>query len=399
MKMPTILFVDTSPKPGKAVSRLALILDSLIEAKATAHLFCSRPDFFKATMKNPIPTHTLDWPGFTDVTGPESGFDKRGLFKGISQGRALSKFSQKIEPEFSKLLESVGPDLVHISGIGLPQRAFADLCKETKIPYIAHAHDAREYTQKEGAMLEAAGKVLVCGKGLREYLGEQFPEVFYRRFETFLWPVDTDRFNTGPDLALREKYETAADSKVVLCTAPLAENEGQLDLIEAMEIVKEQEFDSTLWLSKQGDSSFLEQVKSKAEELGVAVRFVDEPPDSLKLLAAVDLLILAPRFARPEFGPVSDNGDLAAMGMAAGLPVVVTEAGCAPDIVLGSGGGAVVPPESPKDLASAISAYLSKPALWEKASAAARQRIQSGISPDAAANRLLAIYQDALSVV
>ena len=107
-------------------------------------------------------------------------------------------------------------------------------------------------------------------------------------------------------------------------------------------------------------------------------RFVLRPPqDELKLLyAACDVWLFGSRL--DSFGlPMLE-------AMACRTPVVAVPIGAA-QWLLGSGGGTIVPPESPTDMAAALLALLdASPAGWQRVSDTAHQRAHSHTWRDAA---------------
>jgi glycosyltransferase involved in cell wall biosynthesis len=120
-----------------------------------------------------------------------------------------------------------------------------------------------------------------------------------------------------------------------------------------------------------GEQSYAAELKQMVLERGLAerVRFLGHRSDVPKLMRAVDALV------HPSIDP-EPFGRTLVEAMLAGVPVIATNAGAAPDILEGGRAGTLVAPNDPQALASAIASVLAKPealqAQLEYASARAR---------------------------
>jgi len=84
-------------------------------------------------------------------------------------------------------------------------------------------------------------------------------------------------------------------------------------------------------------------------------------------------------------------------GMAAGLPMVVTEVGGNPEAVLNGETGLVVPPRSPRQLADAIVRLAGDQALRARFGAEAKRRVAENFTLDRCAERYGSLYRALLS--
>ncbi len=127
-----------------------------------------------------------------------------------------------------------------------------------------------------------------------------------------------------------------------------------------------------LELRVAGRGKDLERCRARASELGIAarVRFLGAVSEAERqtLFAGANVLLMPSRFE--GFGMV------AAEAMAAGVPLVATEAGSLPEVVSPPGGGVLVPPSDPVALAAAASRLLEDPAARRALGTSARQEAE-----------------------
>jgi glycosyltransferase involved in cell wall biosynthesis len=149
--------------------------------------------------------------------------------------------------------------------------------------------------------------------------------------------------------------------------AELTERKGIVDLLDAMPAVWSQAPDVELHLFGDGDArQALEARAGTLDPRANRVVFHGFVTDPYVRIQGFDLFCLPSR---------SDNFPVALMeAMLAGLPVVATEVGGIPELVTGSGCGAIVSARSPEALASAIVAILKTPSEHRTALGARGER-------------------------
>ena len=103
-----------------------------------------------------------------------------------------------------------------------------------------------------------------------------------------------------------------------------------------------------------GEKDYSARLAGLVAELGLGdrVRFLGHRNDVPKLMKAVDVMV------HPSIDP-EPFGRTLVEAMLAGVPVVATNAGAAPDILEGGKAGTLVPPDDPHALANAIATILS----------------------------------------
>ncbi len=128
------------------------------------------------------------------------------------------------------------------------------------------------------------------------------------------------------------------------------------------------------------------------QKLGLTARlhFAGQQSDIALWLAAMDVCVLSSDW---EGMP---NAALEAM--AAGLPVVATAVGGAPEVVLDKETGFLVPPRNPKALAGAIETLLRDPALRHKMGRAGYERVQQHFTLRQMVERTQELYEELMAL-
>jgi glycosyltransferase involved in cell wall biosynthesis len=105
-----------------------------------------------------------------------------------------------------------------------------------------------------------------------------------------------------------------------------------------------------------GEQAYAAKLKQMVLERGLAdrVRFLGHRGDVPKLMKAVDVMV------HPSIDP-EPFGRTLVEAMLAGVPVIATDAGAAPDILEGGRAGTLVPPNDHQALAAAIASVLAQP--------------------------------------
>lgn len=382
-----LLVVDTSVDPDNRIQRLADVVGALPSLEVHPILFCFRPDLFLQALGPSAQNVTIEAAGLGEVPAELTQLYKRSL-RAPAQGRRSARYAKVVWPVMEKILDQWRPRGVLFHGMDLSLAPLALGCAQASTPYVVHVSQVRRFSNREGAMLEPAQRVLTCSQAVKRYLNERFPEVFYRKYDIVPWPVERTVEASIPPEAVRKKHATPADAKVILVGGPIASHWGHEHLIDAMVSVKKQFADFMIWFSGQDQGDCAQDLSRRIQKAGLdrAVRFLPAE-NQANLLRAADLFVYAPQNNHPDQGPVDALAQAVPGAMAAGLPVVVTDAGGAPDPVFGTAAGAVVEPGSAQDLAGALLSFLTRPDLVASAHAAGIKRIGLSRTPQAVARR------------
>jgi glycosyltransferase involved in cell wall biosynthesis len=188
-----------------------------------------------------------------------------------------------------------------------------------------------------------------CGRDHRHFEGEEGARRF-RHPATLIpssRPGSTSPFHevTSRDF-LRGEFSFAPDDYLVGIVAALEDHKGHTYLIKATKIVKDQA--PKIKLIVVGAGSLRMALDRQVRDLGVEdiVFFLGFRKDVPRILASLDLFVLSSH--------LEGLGTSLLDAMASRLPVVATETGGIPEVVINGRTGLLVPPKDPEALAQAI---------------------------------------------
>jgi glycosyltransferase involved in cell wall biosynthesis len=195
--------------------------------------------------------------------------------------------------------------------------------------------------------------------------------------------IDLDAFaDTEARLPRRKSFGFAPNTFVMCMVANLIPYKGHSVLIGALgQVAKNIPADWHLLLAGH-DGGIGAQLRAHAEGLGISenISFLGSRTDVPALLAASDVGILCSH----------QEGFASAIleGMAARLPMIVTDVGGNSEAVIDGVTGLVVPPNDPERLAEAIAQLARDPAMRSAFGSAGRQRVSEHFGLE----RCVAIY-------
>ena len=137
-----------------------------------------------------------------------------------------------------------------------------------------------------------------------------------------------------------------------------------------------------------GDGPLRSDLELLANDLGISdsVRFLGYRDDIPELLAVVDISVLT---------SIREGTSMVLLeSMAAGKPIVATDVGGTPEVVIDGEVGILVPPKDAAALAKALITLLSDPCLASRMEMSGRQRVQAKFSLRKSVDRLEALYDE-----
>ena len=195
--------------------------------------------------------------------------------------------------------------------------------------------------------------------------------------------VELGPYQTGAREATRRALSIADGMLVLVIVANLIPYKGHIDLMDALSIASSRLPGNWRLLIVGRDDGIGPAVTARAAALGIGSRIslLGQRNDVAAILQASDIGLLCSH----------EEGFSNAIieGMAAGLPMIVTDVGGNSEAVVDGKTGLVVPSHDPQQLANAIARLAGDPALRARMSSAAQQRVGEHFS----AERCLAAYE------
>jgi glycosyltransferase involved in cell wall biosynthesis len=212
------------------------------------------------------------------------------------------------------------------------------------------------------------------------------------------WGADPDLFHPDPDVGqrLRRRLGLAEEDVLVLGVGRFVRWKGFDDLV--VSVARAREEVPTLKLVLVGDGDIRGELETRVAELGIEslVSFAGMAVrDEVRAyLAAADIVAVPSVHAG---GFVDGQPTVALEAMATAKPLVVTRVGGLPDLVRAGENGLVVDERDPRALAGAIVTLARDGARRAEMGAAGRERVQRELNWDAVADRLVGVYESALT--
>jgi glycosyltransferase involved in cell wall biosynthesis len=191
----------------------------------------------------------------------------------------------------------------------------------------------------------------------------------------------------GAGRAVRAELGIAPEAVVVGMLTVLRPGKGHEVAAEAVRMLATEL--PHLRLLVAGDGPARREVEHALAPLGRAAVMAGHRNDAMEILDACDVLVHPSRFDAFPTGLIE--------AMAAGVPVVATRVGGIPEIVAHDETGLLLDaPTNPKTLAHALWPLLTDPNLRAAMGARARERYRHGFTAERWAERLLALYREAI---
>jgi glycosyltransferase involved in cell wall biosynthesis len=231
--------------------------------------------------------------------------------------------------------------------------------------------------------------MVVCTASAIRDMYRTLPGFDISKVELLLDGVDIQAFRPGLDgSAMRRALGIGPDAPVVGVVARLDAVKGHTHLIAAAPgIVKRFPDVRFILTGRLVREKLAQELRAQAQSRGVAEHFIfaGSLPYVPAVLAASDL------FALSSVGSEgSSRGTLEAM--ACGLPVVASNLGCLPDIVLDGETGFLVPHSTPDAIVDRICRLLADRELRGRMGRAGRRRVEAQFNEQDVVSRLEHIY-------
>jgi len=210
--------------------------------------------------------------------------------------------------------------------------------------------------------------------------------LLYNGIDNALYPTGRARFRRRR--AMRTELRLPEDRVVLICVANLYPYKGHADLLDALALLGAGNTARPTLLLVGRDAGARASLEIQAARLGLSasVRFLGERGDVPDLLAASDIGVLASH----EEG----FSNAVIEGMAASLPMVVTNVGGNAEAVIDGESGYVVSSHDPAALAKALVSLIGDSCCRQTMGEAARRRVAESFSLDACVTAYEALYEE-----
>ncbi len=220
---------------------------------------------------------------------------------------------------------------------------------------------------------------------------------YYRDFMTGYFGLPAEKFHIVPlgiDLAGHDgaTAERNGNPFTVGYFARICPEKGLHQLVEAFRLLHKRHPNTRLraagYLGAR-DREYFEKVREQARDLGPAFEHAGSPPtheEKVRYLKSLDVLSVPTVYREPK-------GIYVLEALANGVPVVQPRHGAFPEILEATGGGLLVEPGDPEDLARALEELLKDPDGRTQLGRGGRTAVHSHYNDATMARRTLAILR------
>jgi len=190
--------------------------------------------------------------------------------------------------------------------------------------------------------------------------------------------------------AVRSRFGVADDESLILAVGRLSKEKAHIDLIAAFSGLRKSTPEVNAKLIIVGDGPERGRLEAAAESFGCkeSVVFAGQSSDVWPFYFAADVFVL------PSHSEGSPNVLLEAM--AAGIPIVATEAGGVPEMVEHNQSALLVPASDPPALGAAIDRVLTEDDLAQRLTANASSLVGTRYAPENYVRTLVEIYREVM---
>ncbi len=277
----------------------------------------------------------------------------------------------------ARWLKAQRVDLLHVHDFYTTLLA-VPACRMAGVPVVVGRLDLVHWHGKArhallAAATHAATHAIANADAVRRFLRERewFPE---ERITVILNGLRLDQFDARAAAGLeRPLPEVPEGAPIITHVANMThEVKRQEDLFEALALVRQRHPKATAFLVGDGMRRPELEARARALGLGDAIHFLGHRTDVPAVLRRATLGVLCSRH--------EGLSNAVMEGMAAGLPMVVTDAGGNGELVADGQRGFVVPPLSPPALAAAITRLLDDPAMAKRMGNAGRAFVEAELT-------------------
>jgi glycosyltransferase involved in cell wall biosynthesis len=374
------------PKVGGGESLVATMTEGLCARDVTVFVMTAEPPLAD------IVKRVEDSGGSVEIPGPSRPGRLRWEHEGFYKSEALY---QLIRDQNIELVHTFSYDTAIAAAVVLPRH------DQNRVPLVG---TFSEMTVPERAPTEhlRAGFVFRLQE-LDVYmaLSDLYAQMALdhglppQRLHTNRVGIDVEQFSTGSRRRGRAWLGLADDVLLVFCPSRFARRKGQLDLLQALEMLTPRQLDLRVILAGSINSAYQDELEA------IEARAARHPlRRSILLLKDVDWRVMPDLLAASDLVVLPSHYEglsrVALEAMAAGACTLVSDTAGFRELAAHGATAYFVPPHSPEDLARGIDELLSKPLLRRRIASAARLHVAEEFSITATVDRMLELYRSLL---
>ncbi len=401
-----VLYVDLAPGVGGSVISLYQLLKGLDRRRYAPHVVLRAGNgYCQRFQELGVPVMTLGSSAPTEGeaiqalrAGRLARWAKRSawgerLVHGVGFYLRAYPTLRREAHELSALMQAVRPHLVHLNDVVCVSRAGIMAARAAGVPAICHLRAMAQRNHFDRRLSRSLRGFIAISEAVARHeraLGGRVEPcwVVYNG-------VDLAEFAVADDpLALRAELGLAPEDQVVGCVGRLVAWKGQHILLRALAELapaRPRLRGLVVGAPEAQGQEYADALRALARELALEDRLIwtGFRQDIPRLLRAMDLL------AHTSIAP-EPFGRVLIEAMAAGTPVIASDAGAVPEIITHGATGLLVPPGQAAPLAQAIAWALDHPqerAAWQ---GAARRAVEERFSLAAYVEGVERVYEEML---
>ena len=294
-----------------------------------------------------------------------------------------------------RLIRKYRIDIVHTNSIVKINGALA--AKVCRVPHIWHIREILKGSPLRsvlglrnlfGIVHRLSSKVIGNSNAVKNQISEEWRDkkviVIYNGIDPVLYSKQDEGMKLKKELLIDHRY------RLIGVIGNISPHKGQQDVIEAYVKIKEKMDKVKLLMIGKGKRSYVNDLKKlvKKNHIDDSVIFTGFRTDIPEILQEIDLVVTASW--TESFGRVTLEA------MATGKPVVATNTGASPEIVIDGETGTLVPARNPERLAEAMIDLLSDSEKAKQMGRKGRERVKERFTVQKYIENIECLYEEVM---
>jgi glycosyltransferase involved in cell wall biosynthesis len=303
--------------------------------------------------------------------------------------RGFNQYDPTLVWRIAQLVKSLGVDIVHAHEVKSDVLMWL-AAKLRPVPimttlhgWIGNSPKQRMMTALDRRAVRGFDRVVVVSRQMWDAVsGDGFRPGQLRLLHNAI--VIEKYRRTGQTGFLAQILGRPVEGPVLSCIGRLSAEKGQMDLIEAIALVRAAGEHVSLVLAGDGPARSAIEARVRELQLSATVHFAGYVDQPHRVLEETDLSVL------PSHTEGLPNAALEALAM--NVPLLATNVGGTPEVVADGETGRLVEPRSPRALADGIIDFLHDRATWQQRAARGRETVERQFNFATRTRELEAIY-------